>query len=561
MAYELTPLEKCICCGADILVHPEDTSVYCSYCHTRMGVSRFTQEEKRLAEAVGELSQRTDAHSKVIRSQIESMRAEWSSSLNGQLQELFRQGEEYQRSGRFDKAIERYQTLLVKSPAPEAEIYWRVFLCRYGIEYVREQSCGRALPTSTRMNISNILEDEAYRSAVLHAPDADIRAFYEDEAQHIYKLLMKYQQINGDPANKPYDVFISVKQGDSRGHATSDGYEALALYHELEKMGWKVFNSRISLKQYSGTEYEPYIMHALATAKIMVVIASNEDYMNSPWVRNEWRRFRWMQQNNASLPSENRHERRLIAYVLGNRKWGMPELGGLQIIRAASDPAPMATLTDAVRAVCGDPAANMPPPQPVPPTQTAQPNPFGAMQGMTPEQMAQFAFAMFQQMQQNMQMGVQGMQTGVPVQPAALPVIPNPVIPNPVVPNPVIPNPVMPDPVMPEPNETPAQTAPQSAEAASETTAQTTQEASDGLVFSDDVMRQIEQMLSGMGSGSEDTTDETEENQTEENQTNETESARTLFERGEAYYYGRGVEQDYDRAAQCFREAADKGDA
>ena len=45
MAYELTPLEKCICCGADILVHPEDTSVCCSYCHTRMGVSRFTQEE------------------------------------------------------------------------------------------------------------------------------------------------------------------------------------------------------------------------------------------------------------------------------------------------------------------------------------------------------------------------------------------------------------------------------------------------------------------------------------------------------------------------------------
>ncbi len=573
MAYELTPLEKCICCGTEIMVRPEDTSVCCNNCHTRMGVSRFTKEEKRLAEVIDELSQRTDAQSSAIRSQIESLRSDWNTSLNGQLQELFRQGEDYQRGGRFDKAIERYQKVLVKSPVPESEIHWRILLCRYGIEYVREQSCGRALPTSTRMNIGNILEDEAYRSAVLYAPDAGIRAFYEDEAKRIHNLLMKYQQINGDPANKPYDVFISVKQGDSRGHATTDGYEALELYHELEKMGWKVFNSRTCLKQYSGTEYEPYIMHALATAKVMVVIASNEDYMNSPWVRNEWRRFRWLQENNECLPSENRHERRLIAYVLGNRKWHMPELGGLQIIRAASDSAPVATLIDNIRAVCGKHTESVTPVSPVPPVSPAANMAFGSMQGMTPEQMAQFAVAMFKQMQmQGMQMGGQIPPTGMPVQPVIPnpvvpdPIVPNPVVPDPVVPNPVIPNPAVPDPVVPAQTVTGEQTETHSEEAAGETEeeARSGDESSDGLFFSDDVMRQIGQMLSGMGR-EEGTSEGGQSEQTEQSeQAEQTENAEddgALFAQGEDYYYGRGVAQDYSRAVQCFREAADMGNA
>jgi len=389
MSFELQSLEKCICCGAEIFVRPDQTSVQCAYCRTHMSVSRFTQQEKRLAEAIDELKQRADAHTDAVRAQIGQMQSEWRTSKEAQLSELFRQAETAQRGGSFDKAIERYEALLLQCPH-ESEIHWRIMLCRYGVQYVCEQSSGAYLPTITKMNISSVLEDESCRCALKYAPDRHIRAFYEEEAQRIDAILMKYQQING--TDRPYDVFISVKQGDEHGQATSDGYEALEMYHHLEKLGWKVFNSRTCLKQYAGTEYEPHIMHALSTAKVLVVIASNEEYMYSPWVRNEWRRFRWLQVNNHSLPPENQHERRLIAYILGSQKWPMPELGGLQIIRAASDPAPMATLTGTIRSVCGERASSAP----------TFPNiPAGSIQGMSPEQMAQFMqmFAMYQQMQ------------------------------------------------------------------------------------------------------------------------------------------------------------------
>ncbi len=385
MVYELKALEKCLCCGADIPIPSDAASVQCAYCHTRMSVSNFTRQEKRLVETIEQLRRQNTEQNSVLSMQIDMLRQMFSTSQDGRMQELFRQGEEYQRQGDFSAAIERYEVLLKDCPN-EAEVHWRIMLCRYGIEYVREQTVGRALPTLTRMHIGNLENDASYQCALRHAPDEAVRKFYQYEVQRINRILMKYQHINGTEA--PYDVFISVKQGNASGQPTADSDQALKLYDTLTERGWKVFNSRVTLKQYSGTEYEPHIMHALSTAKVLIVMASTEEYMNAPWVRNEWRRFRYLQLNNAHLPSENQRERRLIAYILGDEQWSMPELGGLQIIRADS-PAALNTLTANLRKVCGE--GNAPKAQPV----------FPNMQGMTAEQMKQFMemFAAFQQMQ------------------------------------------------------------------------------------------------------------------------------------------------------------------
>ena len=109
MAYRLSPFTKCICCGADVEVRPDDTSVSCSYCHTRMSVSRFTQEEKRVAEEIERLRAQGNAEHAALSEQIRDLTAAFHATLDGQLQELFRQGEEAQRRGDFDEAIAHYQ--------------------------------------------------------------------------------------------------------------------------------------------------------------------------------------------------------------------------------------------------------------------------------------------------------------------------------------------------------------------------------------------------------------------------------------------------------------------
>ncbi|MBO7176434.1 MAG: toll/interleukin-1 receptor domain-containing protein, partial [Clostridia bacterium] len=40
-----------------------------------------------------------------------------------------------------------------------------------------------------------------------------------------------------------------------------------------------------------GNDYEPYIYHALTTAKVLIVICSDRKNLESKWVHNEWWRF------------------------------------------------------------------------------------------------------------------------------------------------------------------------------------------------------------------------------------------------------------------------------
>lgn len=41
-----------------------------------------------------------------------------------------------------------------------------------------------------------------------------------------------------------------------------------------------------------GNEFEPYIFSAINSAKVMLVLGTNKDEFNAPWVKNEWSRFR-----------------------------------------------------------------------------------------------------------------------------------------------------------------------------------------------------------------------------------------------------------------------------
>jgi hypothetical protein len=54
-------------------------------------------------------------------------------------------------------------------------------------------------------------------------------------------------------------------------------------------MGYNVFWADKSIE--GGNEYEPTIFNALYTAKFMIILATEADYLNGKWVINEWGRF------------------------------------------------------------------------------------------------------------------------------------------------------------------------------------------------------------------------------------------------------------------------------
>ena len=71
------------------------------------------------------------------------------------------------------------------------------------------------------------------------------------------------------------------------------------IYQMLTKSGYRVFFSRISLEDKLGQKYEPCIYSALNSAKLMLVVGTEREEFNTPWVKNEWVRFLNMMQENT----------------------------------------------------------------------------------------------------------------------------------------------------------------------------------------------------------------------------------------------------------------------
>ena len=193
----------------------------------------------------------------------------------------------FRRNNEFDKAAGLYEQILNEDPT-DAEAYWSLVLCRYGIEYVEDPATHKRVPTINRTQFTSIYDDEDYKSALKYAGGYQ-RSLYEEEASTINEIQKSILAIS--QKEDPFDVFICYKESDSSGRRTQDSVLANDLYHQLTNEGFKVFFSRITLEDKLGTAYEPYIFAALNSSKVMVVLGTKPEYFNAVWVKNEWSRY------------------------------------------------------------------------------------------------------------------------------------------------------------------------------------------------------------------------------------------------------------------------------
>lgn len=200
---------------------------------------------------------------------------------------LYDRANHFRRNNDFDKAMGIYNQILDED-ASDAEAYWSLVLCRYGIEYVEDPSTHKRVPTVNRAQFTSVFADEDYKSAIQNA-DITQKTIYEAEAKIIDEIQRSILAIS--QKEKPFDVFICYKETDKNGRRTQDSVLANDLYHQLIQEGFKVFFSRITLEDKLGSAYEPYIFAALNSAKVMVVLGTRPEYFNAVWVKNEWSRY------------------------------------------------------------------------------------------------------------------------------------------------------------------------------------------------------------------------------------------------------------------------------
>ena len=239
---------KCKMCGGDL--HPAEnaTTCECEYCGSVQTIPKLDNERRA---------------------------------------NLYDRANHFRRSNDYDKAMGIFEQIL-QDDRTDAEAYWSLVLCRYGIEYVEDPATHKRVPTVNRVQFTSILADEDYKSALEYA-DAVQRGIYEQEAKTIDALQKGILEIS--KKEKPFDVFICYKETDAEGRRTPDSVLANDLYHQLTREGFKVFFSRITLEDKLGQQYEPYIFAALNSAKVMVVLGTKPEYFSAVWVKNEWSRY------------------------------------------------------------------------------------------------------------------------------------------------------------------------------------------------------------------------------------------------------------------------------
>ena len=227
---------------------------------------------------------------------------------------LYDRANHFRRNNEYDKAEGIYEQLL-NEDVSDAEAYWSLVLCKYGVEYVEDPMTHRRIPTVNRTQYTTIFDDVNYKQALKYA-DSSQRTLYEQEAKSINEIQKGILAISHN--EEPYDIFICYKESDANGKRTPDSVLANDLYYQLDKEGYRVFFSRISLEDKIGSAYEPYIFAALNSAKVMIVLGTRPEYFNAPWVKNEWSRY-------LKLVRESRGEKTLIPAYRDMDPYDMPE--------------------------------------------------------------------------------------------------------------------------------------------------------------------------------------------------------------------------------------------
>lgn len=206
---------------------------------------------------------------------------------NEKLLNLYNRANNLRLSNEFDKAYGVYETIL-EIDENQLEAHWGLILCRYGVEYVDDPKTNKKMITCHRTKYESVLTDPDYKIIICKAY-GDALKIYKEEAKTISDIQKKALEISNN--EEDYDIFICYKEGDINGDRTPDSVIAQDIYNRLTDLNYKVFFARITLADKLGEEYEPYIFSALNSSKIMLVVGTNADNLNSVWVKNEWSRY------------------------------------------------------------------------------------------------------------------------------------------------------------------------------------------------------------------------------------------------------------------------------
>ncbi len=209
----------------------------------------------------------------------------------------FQTGKECLLTAKFDEARINFQRVIDAGTEDlRAEAYFCLALAECKIQPIWDYSRDTVLPICYQY-YENFKENVNYKNAIQYFNGG--KNVVEPFVKEIDATLKSYRDLQNK--NKKYDCFICLKVSETNdtGNNTEDcvWLKNSGLYDRLNNNEEiTTFCSEMDCKDISkGTAYyNAQIQYALSTAKVMILICSNEDYLHTAWVKNEYSRFRYL---------------------------------------------------------------------------------------------------------------------------------------------------------------------------------------------------------------------------------------------------------------------------
>ena len=229
----------------------------------------------------------------------------------------------------FDAAKDTFRRIVTEYPE-NANARWGLLLARYGVvmikgffdDTVEPVYCFSEYGDNSGQKFRNEPEYKKLMELLdKQGVDLKLKYLYESKAKEIDDAIAKFSE---SKKNTDIDVFICVKiSAATEAYPTQSGrtqdYEsAVKVYNELNLRGLKVFFSFVTLE--NDINSDDIIWVNLVKSKKMLLIGSTEEYLESVWVKSEWKRWLRLGREKdlyiCSMKHENEYPKSILPHEL-----------------------------------------------------------------------------------------------------------------------------------------------------------------------------------------------------------------------------------------------------
>ena len=218
------------------------------------------------------------------------------------------------RNYEFQKARYTFMDVLKDHPK-SVDARWGLLLAKYGVVFIKGFFDGvvepiYCFPEYDELNNKTFRGEKEYGEILeLIEDDEELVDFYEKKSRKIDTAIRKFRECKNDIER---DVFICVKisaateQEPSAQGRTEDYEFAQKVYRDLRAKGMNVFFSFVTLHNEVQSDHEIWLN--LVKSKKMLLIGSKEEYIESAWVKSEWKRWFFLDRHDEMYICSMKHD-------------------------------------------------------------------------------------------------------------------------------------------------------------------------------------------------------------------------------------------------------------